>query len=102
MDKKVVAIAKTENVLLFRSLGFETFIINDEAKMKDTLENISSTAQIIVIDEGLQSLVGDYRNHFSEKAFPILIALPIDGLASGQGLEKLRSDVEKAVGLKLF
>jgi hypothetical protein len=30
------------------------------------------------------------------------MALPIDHEASGKGLEKLRADVEKAIGLKLF
>lgn len=102
MNKRAVAIAKTENVFLFRSLGFETFVIDGEEKMKSVLESIAAEAQIIIIDEDLQAMIGEYRKRFSEKAFPIIMALPIDHEASGQGLEKLRADVEKAIGLKLF
>ncbi|MDY0345562.1 MAG: V-type ATP synthase subunit F [Bacilli bacterium] len=102
MNKRVVAIARSENVFLFRSLGFQTFVINDEEMMKQAMEKIASEAQIIVIDEEMQTMIGDYRRRLSEKAFPIILALPIDKEASGQGLEKLRADVEKAIGLKLF
>ncbi len=102
MNGQVLAIATTENVYLFRSLGFETYVISDLDKTKQVIEKIASQAKIIVIDENLQSLINDYRTRLDEQAFPIIIALPIDQQATGQGLEKLRSDVEKAIGLRLF
>ena len=102
MDKKVVAIAKSENVYLFRSLGFEVFLVDDNTNLKDLFMNLARVAQIIFIDELLQPQINDYRESLNDKAFPIVIALPIDGKATGQGLDKLRLDVEKAIGLRLF
>jgi V/A-type H+-transporting ATPase subunit F len=102
MSKRVVAIAQTDNVFLFRSLGFDTFVINDEQQIKTIVDEVALNAQIIIIDEALQTTLDESRKRFSTKAFPILIALPIDRDASDQGLEKLRADVEKAIGLKLF
>lgn len=102
MKSRVVALAKSENVFLFRSLGFEVFLISDQTNIKDLILDLARDAQIIVIDEKLQPLINDHRERLSDKAFPIIIALPIDEKATGQGLDKLRLDVEKAVGLKLF
>lgn len=102
MSKHIVAIAKTHNVFLFRSLGFETYVINDEQQIKKVMDEVTLSAQIIIIDEVMQTAIDEYRRRLSAKAFPIIIALPIDYDASGQGLEKIRGDVEKAIGLKLF
>lgn len=102
MKDKLVAIAQSENVYFFRSLGFVTYLVGDEAKIKEVLDKLTKDTQLIVIDEKLQSLISDYRRRISDKAFPIIIALPIDEGATGQGLEKLRDDVEKAIGLRLF
>ncbi|MFA7378076.1 MAG: hypothetical protein GX816_00070 [Erysipelotrichia bacterium] len=102
MKDKLVAIAKSENVYFFRGLGFTTYLADDEIKMRKVLDELTKDTQLIVIDEKLQSLIGDYRRRISDKAFPIIVALPIDESATGQGLEKLRDDVEKAIGLKLF
>lgn len=102
MKSRVVAIAKSENVYLFRSMGFEVFLVDDATNIKDLIDNVTKDTQIIVIEEKLQPLINDYRERLSDKAFPIIIALPIDDKATGQGLDKIRLDVEKAIGLKLF
>ena len=102
MNAKIVAIAASENVFLFRSLGFEIYIVNTEEEMSKVMDQVSLQSQVIVVDEKLQGLMENHRTRLSEKAFPIIIALPIDSQASGQGLEKLRTDVEKAIGLRLF
>lgn len=102
MSTKVVAIAASENVYFFRSLGFESYIVNTEEEMSKVMDIVATQSQIIIIDEKLQGLAENHRSRLSEKAFPIIIALPIDSQATGQGLEKLRADVEKAIGLRLF
>ena len=99
---RVVAIARSENVFFFRSLGFEAYLLDEATNIKELLADVTKDTQIIVIDEKLQMLINEYRERLSDKAFPIFIALPIDGKATGQGLDKLRLDVEKAIGLKLF
>ncbi|MFA5480789.1 MAG: V-type ATP synthase subunit F [Bacilli bacterium] len=101
-NQKVFAVAKSENVLLFQSLGFQTYLVQDEVDLKKAMDEVMADAQIIIVDEELDVMMSDYRKHASEKAFPIILALPIDHKATGQGLAKLRGDVEKAIGIKLF
>lgn len=102
MNKQMIAISKTENVYLFKSFGFDVFLVHDEDVLKQKINEFVRTKQIIIIDEQLQSYFADARERVSDKAFPIIIALAIDQKATGEGLEKLRLDVERAIGLKLF
>ncbi|MDY0100785.1 MAG: V-type ATP synthase subunit F [Bacilli bacterium] len=102
MENKVLVISKTENVYLFKSFGFDVFLVVDEDILLKHMNEFIKTKQIIIIDERLQHHFEDVRKRLSDKSFPIIIALAIDQDPSGEGLEKLRKDVERAIGLKLF
>jgi len=102
MAKNLVAIATNDNALLFRSLGFVAYIVEGESEVRRVVEQVSATALIIVIDEALESALADIRSRYEEQTFPIIVALPFGTASSGRGLAKLRSDVEKAIGIDLF
>jgi vacuolar-type H+-ATPase subunit F/Vma7 len=85
MSKRVVAIAQTDNVFLFRSLGFDTFVINDEQQIKTIVDEVALNAQIIIIDEALQTTLDESRKLFSTKAFPILIAFQSIAMRAAKG-----------------
>lgn len=101
-ENRAIAISKTENVYLFKSLGFDVFLAGDEDVLKQKINEFMKTKLIIIIDESLQEFFEETRNKVSDKSFPIIIALAIDQDPSGEGLGKLRKDVEKAIGLRLF
>ncbi len=100
--KDIYAIGAKDSVLIFQSLGIDSFVVKDEAKLKAKIEKLSQNAKIIFISESLSPFLSDVVNKYKQDIYPILLFVPLEGIKSNRGIEKLRKDVEKAIGMALI
>ncbi len=100
--KDIVAIGSSPSVLLFQSIGIDAYMINDEQQLKQKIETLAETAKIIFIGESLSPFLNDVLRKYKEQTYPILIFIPLEGIKTEMGLEKLRKEVEKAIGMALI
>ena len=100
--KDIVAIGSSENVMLFQSVGIKAYVISDETLLKQTIDELAKETKIIFVGEALEPLMVDIKKKYEDQAYPIIVFIPMDGIKSNLGLEKLKKDVEKAVGISIF
>lgn len=100
--KDIFAIGSKETVLLFQGIGIESFIINNKTELINKIEELTKTAKIIFISESLSPLLEDFVNKYKEEVYPILLFIPLEGKESIVGIEKLKKDVEKAIGMAIL
>lgn len=100
--KDIFAVSGSQAVLLFQGIGIESFIVNNEKELKEKIEELAVTAKIIFISEALSPLLEDVVEKYKEKVYPILLFIPLEGKESDIGLEKLKKDVERAIGLAIL
>lgn len=98
----IFAIGSTEAVLLFQGIGIESFIINNSIELKKKIEELAIKAKIIFISESLSPLIEDVVNKYKNQVYPILLFIPLEGKNSYIGLEKLKKDVERAIGMAIL
>ncbi len=98
----IYAIGPTEVTLLFQSIGIKALIISEEKELRRKIDEISSEAKIIFISEALKAYVTDIKKKYQDLAYPIILLIPMDGELSDLGIEKLKKDVERAIGMALI
>jgi V/A-type H+-transporting ATPase subunit F len=98
----IYAIGPTEVTLLFQSIGIKALIISEEKELRRKIDEISSEAKIIFISEALKAYVTDIKKKYQDLAYPIILLIPMDGESSDIGIEKLKKDVERAIGMALI
>lgn len=100
--KEMIAIGANDSVMIFQSIGIPSYIITEEVALKKKIDEIVDDAKIIFISEALEPLLTDIRKKYIERTYPIILSLPMHGEKSTIGLEKLKKDVERAIGISLF
>ncbi len=101
-ERKIVAIATTEKVFLFNSIGIEALIIEEEKLEKEIEKLILEGIEIFLVSENLDLQLSDLREKYADKAYPVFLLLPIDFPTSGKGTRKIEKDVEMAIGVNIF
>lgn len=96
------AIGPTDTVMLFQSIGIKAIKIKDEQELKEAVERISNDAKIIFISEALKPLIADIKRKYDKLTYPIITLIPMEGEVSNLGVEKLKKDVERAIGMALL
>lgn len=98
----IYAIGPTEATLLFQSIGIKALIISEERELRRKIDEISSEAKIIFISEALKAYVSEIKKKYQDLTYPIILLIPMDGELSSLGIEKLKKDVERAIGMALI
>jgi V/A-type H+-transporting ATPase subunit F len=83
-------------------VGIKAYVISDETLLKQTIDELAKETKIIFVGEALEPLMVDIKKKYEDQAYPIIVSIPMDGIKSNLGLEKLKKDVEKAVGISIF
>lgn len=100
--KNMAAIGPSVSVMLFQSIGIDAYIIQDGTQLKNKIEELSNTTKVIFIAESLSPFLADVVNKYKEQTYPILLFVPLEGIKTEMGIEKLRKEVEKAIGMALL
>lgn len=99
--KSIYAIGNSQTVMMFQSIGIEAFVVDDEVSFKNKLNELGN-AKIILIAESLNAFMDEIKYRYENETYPVLLFLPMEGYESNLGLDKLKKDVEKAIGIALL
>lgn len=99
-----MAIVGTEDVItLFGAVGIEAVKINSINEADKALNKCSNEGKkIIFISEDVYEQIPEIIEKYSQKAYPIIMPLPLDEQCNGVGVERIRKSVEQAIGVNLF
>ena len=107
-------IGPREIVLGFKALGLEPVYAMDPEKALEALyslkgekveaegENINKYAIIFIMEELARSITPEDYKKLSAEPLPAIIPLPSHLGTTGYGLQKLKTIVEKAVGMDIL
>ena len=111
---KMAIIGPRETILGFKALGLETVFITDPKEAVESLfslkrekveadgENKGKYAILFILEELARAITPDDYKKLSADPLPAIIPLPSHTGTTGYGLAKLKTIVEKAVGMDIL
>lgn len=102
MDNKIYKIAVVGNrdaILPFRLIGFQTFPVTAAQEAVNTLRQLSrDNYGIIYLTEDMAEKIPETIAYYDQQVTPALILIPTHKGSTGLGRQRIRDNVEKAVG----
>lgn len=111
---KMAIIGPRETILGFKALGIETVYISEPKLAVEALfslkrekvevegESLNKYAILFILEELACEITPDDYKKLSSDALPAIIPLPSHLGTTGYGLKKLKTIVEKAVGMDIL
>lgn len=102
MDAKTYKIAVVGNrdaILPFRLVGFQTFPVTEAQEAVNTLRQLSRDCfGIIYLTEDMAEKIPETIAYYDQQVTPAVILIPTHKGSTGLGRQRIRDNVEKAVG----
>ena len=114
MNYKISIIGTREAILGFKALGLEPVFVNDPTEAVSSLyelkkekvevngESKNKYAIIFIMEDLMSEITDDDYKKLTADPLPAIIPLPSHLGSSGYGLKKLKTIVEKAVGMDIL
>jgi len=98
---KIVCIGHDENALIFNASGIKG-IVSKKSEVKDLIfKQINEGVKIILISHLFKEEVEAVRAEL-EDVYPIILMIALDGSNYEDGVEQIRKDVERAIGINIL
>ena len=99
----IAAIGNSEEVFLFNAVGISTFVVKEANEAdKKIFELSQAECKIVYLFEELYVQMAETLEKYKTKAFPIIIPIPSQKGSLGIGEKKIKSNVEKAIGMDIL
>ena len=102
---KIGVIGDKDSVLCFKAFGMDVFTVS-ETDTENNRKLIDKLARegygIIFITEQTAAEVGETIDRYNESLTPAIILIPSNKGSLGVGMARIRSNVEKAVGINIL
>ena len=102
MDKqtyKIAVVGNRDAILPFRLIGFQTYPVTEPQEAINTLRKLSQgKLRDYLPDRGYCSGYSRYSGFYDQQLTPALILIPTHRGTTGLGQQRIRDNVEKAVG----
>ncbi|MBN2306994.1 V-type ATP synthase subunit F [Candidatus Peregrinibacteria bacterium] len=114
MNYKISIVGTRETILGFKALGLEPFYVSEPEAAVATLydlkkeraetkgESHNKYAIIFIMEDLMSAVTDDDYKKLTADPLPAIIPLPSHLGSSGYGLKKLKTIVEKAVGMDIL
>lgn len=99
---RVAVIGDKDSILAFKAVGIDVFPIYNIEEARDTLRKVARSHKLIFITEDIGEKISDVVNRYNSVAYPIVIPIPNSGGATGYGMNRIRKNVEKAIGVDIL
>lgn len=102
MDKqtyKIAVVGNRDAILPFRLIGFQTYPVAEPQEAVNTLRKLSREKfGIIYLTEDIAQAIPETVAYYDQQLTPALILIPTHRGTTGLGRQRIRDNVEKAVG----
>jgi len=102
MDKqtyKIAVVGNRDAILPFRLIGFQTYPVAEPQEAVNILRKLSrENFGIIYLTEDIAQAIPETVAYYDQQLTPALILIPTHRGTTGLGRQRIRDNVEKAVG----
>lgn len=100
---EVAAIGSSDVVILFNAVGIRTFLADDPIHVDKIIFDLANqNYKIIYVSEEMYEVIPETIEKYKNITFPIIIPIPTSDDTKGIGANKIRKNVEKAIGFDIF
>ena len=103
MYNKIAVIGDKDSVLAFKSVGVEVYDATTAEQARNLIKKLSQGAYAVVfVAENLAEQIPDVLAKAKLRTFPAVVPIPTGANSSGFGMQGIKADVEKAIGVDIL
>lgn len=99
---KIAVIGDKDAILAFKAIGVDVFSVTDADNARDTLKKVARSHKVIFITEDIAVQIDDIISRYKVTAYPIVLPIPSTQGSSGLGIDSIKKNVEKAIGVDIL
>lgn len=100
---KMGVIGDKDSVMLFKAVGLDVFFETEGERANRCLHRLAREGYaVIFVTEKLYSACAETVHEYSAAAYPAIIPIPDNQSSEGIGMQALKQNVEKAVGVDIL
>lgn len=97
---ELIYISNKSEAMIFKAIGFEVFIVENEKNVLDLIKNNYSTVKIIGFDSQFRSIISEIKKE--EHIYPIFLEIPLDKSNIGGKTNEIKEKIKKSIGIDLL
>lgn len=103
MQKDKIAIVGDKDIILvFKAIGIDVFPVLSASEAETIIKDIAKDYALIYITENYAKELDILLQRYESRPYPIIVPIPsVDG-SIGYGMQKIKDNVEKAVGINIL
>ena len=103
MPNKLAVIGDKDSVLAFKAVGVDVFDATTAEQAASQLKKLTAERYAVVfIAESLAEQIPELLAKAKLQAYPAVVPIPTGRQPSGFGMQGIKSDVEKAIGVDIL
>ena len=103
MVNKIAVIGDKDSVLAFQSVGVEVFDATTPQDAQNLIKQLSDKQYaVLFLAENLAEKIPDTLAKAKQRTFPVIVPIPTNTQSSGFGMQGIKKDVEKAIGVDII
>ena len=103
MRKKVAVVGDRDSVLVFKALGVDVFESIESTDARKTVDRLAKEDYgVIFITEQIAEKIKETIDRYNDKVSPAIILIPSNQGSLNIGMNRINTNVEKAVGANIF
>lgn len=103
MYDKIAVIGDKDSVLAFKSVGVDVYDATTAEQAQSLLKRLSQGDYAVVfVAENLAEQIPDALAKAKLRTFPAVVPIPTTANSSGFGMQGIKADVEKAIGVDIL
>ncbi len=103
MVNKIAVIGDKDSVLAFQSVGVEVYDATTPSEAQVLVKKLSQEQYaVLFLAENLAEKIPDVLEKAKTKPFPAIVPIPTTVQSSGFGMQGIKKDVEKAIGVDII
>lgn len=100
---KIAVVGDKDSILAFKALGVEVFPVYDREETRKTVDKLAAlNYAVIFITEQAASTIEETIERYNKEMLPAVILIPGNQGSLNIGLQRVKDNVEKAVGVNIL
>lgn len=103
MVNKIAVIGDKDSVLAFRSVGVDVYDATTAVEAQNIIKKLSQEQYaVLFLAENLAEQIPDVLAKAKTRPYPAIVPIPTSEKSSGFGMQGIKNDVEKAIGVDII
>ena len=102
MKGKMAIIGDGDSTLIFKAAGIDSYSANSLSEFKQTLKNIKDNYQIIFVTDVFAKDSQEFISEINNDVYPIILTVPGKNGNNGYGIECLKKEMERSLGVDIL